>query len=500
MLHITGKKIQCSSYVTSSMLPRSPHLSHKHRLNNGLPSPFFSSPPVLQQLVEFQRNRTNSSPHGPPYGLPVIPTYQWDSTSNNPPGPRGPPSAKGRKRRFDDYDQNDFKRQCFSPPRPYNRPVPHTSPLSLPTPSNPKRQLDHGSPQASPRLVRTQPSLFETAEELDLISLRSSAKDKLSQQIVDLYELWQQQEHDLERKEQCRSQLQLDIQTLFPFSRIYLVGSSLNGFGSRSSDADLCLVFQDSSVNQRKDALNILSLIHKLCYSLPYIDKPQLIHAKVPILKFTDRMSGVEFDLNVNNVIGIRNTFLLRSYAYIEKRVRPIVLAIKRWAGYYKINDASRGTLSSYTLVLMVLHYLQTLPQPVIPCLQMDYPECFHPSLDIQQLPSGSSNIPRFISKNQASLGELFLGFLKYYATYFKWDKYIISVRHAKALPKNGNADWKKYICVEEPFEGTNTARAVHEKCKFEAIKNQFHASWQVLQHRKDLNSVLPLRQPKHNR
>lgn len=44
----------------------------------------------------------------------------------------------------------------------------------------------------------------------------------------------------------------------------------------------------------------------------------------------------------------------------VEKRVRPIVLLIKKWAGYYGINNASRGTLSSYTLVLMVLHYLQS--------------------------------------------------------------------------------------------------------------------------------------------
>lgn len=43
-----------------------------------------------------------------------------------------------------------------------------------------------------------------------------------------------------------------------------------------------------------------------------------------------------------------------------ECRVRPVVLIIKKWAQHHRINDASRGTLSSYTLVLMVLHYLQS--------------------------------------------------------------------------------------------------------------------------------------------
>lgn len=28
--------------------------------------------------------------------------------------------------------------------------------------------------------------------------------------------------------------------------------------------------------------------------------------------------------------------------------------------------------------------------------------------------------------------------------------------------------------CVSEPFDGSNTARAVHEKMKFDAIKTEF--------------------------
>ncbi|MBN3276907.1 GLD2B polymerase, partial [Polyodon spathula] len=201
-----------------------------------------------------------------------------------------------------------------------------------------------------------------------------TAKDKLSQQILQLFQTCQQQSDDLEKKELCRAELQREIQRLFPQSRVYLAGSSLNGFGSRSSDADLCLVVQEGPADQRTNAIYILSLVQQLFYRLSYIERPRLIRAKVPILKFRDKVSGVEFDLNVNNVVGIRNTFLLRTYAFIENRVRPLILVVKKWARHHGINDASRGTLSSYSLVLMVLHYLQTLPEPVVPCLQKEYP------------------------------------------------------------------------------------------------------------------------------
>lgn len=92
---------------------------------------------------------------------------------------------------------------------------------------------------------------------------------QLSCQMVELFEACQQQSSDLARKEMCRTRLQQDIQriyagltrmqchsalafccdyyhlSVFPtVARLYLNGSSMNGLGCRSSDADLCLVLK----------------------------------------------------------------------------------------------------------------------------------------------------------------------------------------------------------------------------------------------------------------
>lgn len=42
-------------------------------------------------------------------------------------------------------------------------------------------------------------------------------------------------------------------------------------------------------------------------------------------------------------------------------RVRPLVLYIKKWARFHDINDASKATISSYSLCLMLIHYLQCM-------------------------------------------------------------------------------------------------------------------------------------------
>ena len=95
--------------------------------------------------------------------------------------------------------------------------------------------------------------------------------------------------------------------------------------------------------------------------------------------------------------------------------MRPLVLAIKKWAKNNNINEASLQTLSSYTLCLMVIHYLQCgVSPPVLPCLQKSHPRIFNPESDIFSLPYSLPS-PAYTSNNTESLGKLFVGFFKYY-------------------------------------------------------------------------------------
>uniref|UniRef100_A0A6I8SYH8 polynucleotide adenylyltransferase n=1 Tax=Xenopus tropicalis TaxID=8364 RepID=A0A6I8SYH8_XENTR len=430
--------------------------------------------------------------------VPPVSPPPWSYRDQSPLiSPASPSSSfQNRKRRSDEGNiAYDVKRQKFQSPQEQtvnHQAVPLRGDLGCSYPGSPAFPLLQ-SP-SPPVLKGHVPNSGECWLYDHVDTTLPVAKDKLSKQILELFQALQQQVCDLKKKDICRAELQREIQQIFPQSRLYLVGSSLNGFGTRSSDADLCLVLKDEPMNQHTEARHILSLLHKHFYTrLSYIERPQFIKAKVPIVKFRDKVSGAEFDLNVNNVVGIRNTFLLRTYAYIENRVRPLVLVIKMWANYHGLNDASRGTLSSYTLVLMALHYLQTLPEPIIPSLQKKYPECFDSTMQLHLVHHAPRNIPKYLSKNETPLGDLLLGFLKYFAIEFDWSKDIISVREAKALPRSDDYEWRnKFICVEEPYDRTNTARAVYERQKFDMIRAEFLRAWVALRDNRDLYSLLP--------
>uniref|UniRef100_A0A8C0NP79 polynucleotide adenylyltransferase n=2 Tax=Canis lupus familiaris TaxID=9615 RepID=A0A8C0NP79_CANLF len=432
----------------NSILGRPPFTPNHQQHNN-----FFALSPTLyshQQLIDAQFNFQNTDLSR------AVSLQQLTYGNVSPIQTSTSPLFRGRKRLSDEKNLPlDGKRQRFHSPHQEPTIVNHIVPLSGERRySMPPLFHTHYVPD----IVRCVPPFreipFLEPREITL----PEAKDKLSQQILELFEACQQQVSDLKKKELCRTQLQREIQLLFPQSRLFLVGSSLNGFGTRSSDGDLCLVVKEEpcffQVNQKTEARHILTLVHKhFCTRLSgYIERPQLIRAKVPIVKFRDKVSCVEFDLNVNNIVGIRNTFLLRTYAY-------------------------------------------PLPEPILPSIQKIYPESFSPAIQLHLVHQAPCNVPPYLSKNESNLGDLLLGFLKYYATEFDWNSQMISVREAKAIPRPDGIEWRnKYICVEEPFDGTNTARAVHEKQKFDMIKDQFLKSWHRLKNKRDLNSILPLR------
>jgi poly(A) RNA polymerase GLD2 len=171
-----------------------------------------------------------------------------------------------------------------------------------------------------------------------------------------------------------------------------------------------------------------------------------------------------------------------------------MVMAVKKWAGSRNINDASHGTLSSYSLVLMIIHYLQCgANPPVLKSLQREYPNHFRGDSDVDDLPKfqPSREILQNNSRNKQSLGQLLEGFFHYYAEIFSWSTLIISVREARCLQIRNFPDFRdKFICIEEPFERTNTSRAVYEVGKFQLIKREFNRAHNKLLERLSLQHI----------
>uniref|UniRef100_A0A8R1Y303 polynucleotide adenylyltransferase n=1 Tax=Onchocerca volvulus TaxID=6282 RepID=A0A8R1Y303_ONCVO len=333
-----------------------------------------------------------------------------------------------------------------------------------------------------------------------------SKLDVLSEEIWYYHRAITQTENVLNRKLHLRDVLYYAISPIFPMCGLYVVGSSLNGFGTNSSDMDLCLMITNKDLDQRTDAVVVLNMIQSALTEMKWVSHMQLILAKVPILRlsFYEPFTDITVDLNANNSVAIRNTHLLCYYSSFDWRVRPLVSVVKEWAKRRDINDANRSSFTSYSLVLMVIHYLQCgLKQPILPSLQVVYPKKFSSSVDVRSL-NISSQLeppPAWVTNETITLGELLIGFLEYYAFKFDYLKDAISVRLGSKTertvvarqpsPYNSNIAQWNCICIEEPFTLSNTAHSVHNQMVFDAIRQAFVDGCYELDTNRDLKAFL---------
>jgi poly(A) RNA polymerase GLD2 len=106
-------------------------------------------------------------------------------------------------------------------------------------------------------------------------------------------------------------------------------------------------------------------------------------------------------------------------YFAVDWRLRPLALTVKLWAQFHNINDARNSTISSYSLVLMVIHFLQSAVKPaILPCLHKLCPEKFLVLHDISTIDMVEKCEINWRSENNQPLGELFCRFLDYYSNF----------------------------------------------------------------------------------
>lgn len=235
----------------------------------------------------------------------------------------------------------------------------------------------------------------------------------------------------------------------WPGAGIDIYGSAGNGLGLRSADIDMSLYMPDSVTRSSNGAdvsaqpRDILARLATIMEENNIAILSKLLEARVPVIKMHDPDSKVQIDVCMNNILAVRNTKLLKAYVDLDPRFRSVCILVKLWAKRRDLNDAYRGTLSSYAYTLLVIHYLQTLDPPVLPCLQAtvngksvivgeeqpkEMTDVGHNKLYNTYF-DRSVTAATFKSANTGSVCELLLGFFKYFAYTFQYRTDLVSIR-----------------------------------------------------------------------
>ncbi|NXE88015.1 TUT7 uridylyltransferase, partial [Menura novaehollandiae] len=262
-------------------------------------------------------------------------------------------------------------------------------------------------------------------------------------------------------REYIRQNLEIFIRRDFPGTKLDLFGSSKNGFGFKQSDLDICMTIDGLETAEGLDCIRIIEDLAKVLKKQSGLRNVlPITTAKVPIVKFFHVRSGLEVDISLYNTLALHNTRLLSSYAAIDPRVKYLCYTMKVFTKMCDIGDASRGSLSSYAYTLMVLYFLQQRNPPVIPVLQEIYKEPKKPEILVDgwnvyffdKIEELSVVWPDY-GKNTESVGQLWLGLLRFYTEEFDFKEHVICIRRKNLLTTFKKQWTSKYIVIEDPFD-----------------------------------------------
>mmetsp|Transcript_24135 Transcript_24135/g.95061 ORF Transcript_24135/g.95061 Transcript_24135/m.95061 type:complete len:784 (-) Transcript_24135:1766-4117(-) len=306
----------------------------------------------------------------------------------------------------------------------------------------------------------------DIAKEIITGGINPSAIGLLEKGIREVYEKIVPPENDTNRRASLVRHLQKVCRKEWPNSKVVLFGSSGTGLELKNGDVDVCAIVPPEDARSNKDGnvqttRNLVWKASRLLRRARMQDIEVRGRARVPIVQFFDPVSGYKVDMCVNNELARHNTELIATYVSLDWRVKPLVLALKYWAKCRRINEAYRGTLSSYAYALLMIHFLVRRPKPVLPCLQQSY----------QSTPiRDPENVPRRIDEgwnvyfdreftwpkdpdpdeNKESVGELLLSFFWYHAFIHNYETMVFSPRTGGFLSRAGKS-WD-YVEVNGVF------------------------------------------------
>lgn len=84
-----------------------------------------------------------------------------------------------------------------------------------------------------------------------------------------------------------------------------------------------------------------------------------LDRASVPIVKLTDRETEIKVDISFNMNNGVKSAELIKTFKRQFPALEKLVMVLKQFLLQRDLNEVFTGGISSYSLILMTISFLQ---------------------------------------------------------------------------------------------------------------------------------------------
>ncbi|KAG0284631.1 hypothetical protein BGZ96_011032 [Linnemannia gamsii] len=216
------------------------------------------------------------------------------------------------------------------------------------------------------------------------------------------------------------------VSDLWPDSEVHVFGSYDTQLYLPSSDLDLVVLrVRDFSKE------DLYKLSRHLKAKLVTNDVQVIAKARVPIIKFKERLSKIPVDISFNITNGIQSAEIVRNYMDTTPALRAMTMLIKHFLMIKGQNEVFQGGIGSYTTMIMILSFLQ-----------------MHPQIQANKLDP------------EDNLGVLLIEFFELYGLCFNYNQVGISVANGGSYflkPPNNNPNSRELLLSSiDPNDPTN--------------------------------------------
>lgn len=188
-----------------------------------------------------------------------------------------------------------------------------------------EKEVDDGGESLAPALLTSTPAPWLTySYQYDK---KAPPFVRLHNEILTLCEYIAPSVHEMNQRDAVLIEVTEIIHSLWPKSTVSVFGSQMTKILTPTSDLDILVMNVPESKHDPLEMYGLLAEKLKDSSLVSYVEA--ITNAKVPIVKFDHRKSGISVDICINNDSGVRTGKLIRKFVREYPPLRPLVLVLK---------------------------------------------------------------------------------------------------------------------------------------------------------------------------
>ncbi|KAF2964525.1 hypothetical protein GQX73_g9047 [Xylaria multiplex] len=234
---------------------------------------------------------------------------------------------------------------------------------------------------------------------------------RLHREIRDFYSYVSPRDFEERLRQELISKLESLVRRKWRDARVLPFGSFMSGLYLPTADMDIAICSQ-AFIDGRYPLYDKKKyLFHMKSYlennKVAFQNTVEAItRAKVPLLKYTDNHTGLKVDISFEKMDGYKAIDTFRKWKEQYPAMPPLVAVIKHFLLMRHLNEPVNGGIGGFTVICMVVHLLQMMPQVQSGSMKDDH------------------------------LGQLLMEFLNYYGNLFEYERVAIRMDPPGTLNK----------------------------------------------------------------